>query len=193
MHAGMMKTKRGYELGPVVSAMQKAIRRGDERLAGYFAMEMFESGFEEYAWRRMLTISAEDCAGCMTQEIKALYDSAALVKRARKKPERIFLAKAAVLLAAAAKSRDADHMSCLMYDAHKPSEAEVRRALAKVEKAREDRLDIPGYAFDCHTREGRAAGKTRQHFFVEEHDALKPRVPGLFDEDVEDLKRRMKK
>jgi len=66
------RTTRGYGLNEVVSAMQKAIRRGDERLAGYFTIELFESGFEQYAWRRLLTISAEDCARIITQEVKAL-------------------------------------------------------------------------------------------------------------------------
>src|SRR5262245_8460336 len=68
-------TVRGYDLPDVVSALQKATRRGDGRIAGYFAIELFESGFAAYAWRRLLTISAEDCAGLVTQEVKALYDS----------------------------------------------------------------------------------------------------------------------
>lgn len=182
MHAHAMTTIRGYTLGDVISALQKTIRRGDARLAGYFAMELFESRFEAYAWRRLLTISAEDCHGCITQEIKALYDSAEVVRKARKKPERIFLAKAAVLLAAAKKCRDADHMSCLMYDQRRPTDAEVAAAIAAV---RAERPAIPEYAYDCHTNEGRRRGKTRADFFVDEHDALAPRVPGLFDEDLE--------
>ena len=51
------RTVRGYQLSEVVSAMQKAIRRGDARVAGYFAIEMFESGFDQYCWRRLLTVS----------------------------------------------------------------------------------------------------------------------------------------
>ena len=43
------RTVRGYELGDVVWAMQKAIRRGDAQLAGYWAMGLFESGFHPYA------------------------------------------------------------------------------------------------------------------------------------------------
>lgn len=180
-------TVRGYELADVVSALQKAIRRADQRLTGYFAMELFESGFEQYAWRRLLTISAEDCHGCITQEVKALYDSAELVKRGRKRPDRIFLAKAAVLLAAAKKCRDADHMSCLMYDAGVPDDATVQRA---IEESRAEHVAIPDYAYDCHTPTGRAAGKTRSDFFVAEFEALHPRQPGLFDADVHALRAR---
>lgn len=36
-----LKTTRGYALSDVASALQKTIRRGDARLAGYFAIEMF--------------------------------------------------------------------------------------------------------------------------------------------------------
>lgn len=187
MHAHAMKTVRGYQLGHVISALQKTIRRGDARLAGYFAMELFESRFAEYAWRRLLTISAEDCHGCITTEVKALYDAYTLVKKARKDPDRIFLAKAAVLLAEAKKCRDADHMSCLMYDGRTIPDAEIARALTEAAKSREP---IPDYAFDVHTNEGRRAGKTKQDFFVEEHAALKPRVPGLFDDDVAKLRRK---
>ena len=68
MHIHARKTVRGYRLGDVVSALQKTIRRGDARLAGYFAIEMFESNFAAYAWRRLLTISAEDCAGVITRK-----------------------------------------------------------------------------------------------------------------------------
>ncbi len=41
--------------------MQKAIRRGDTRLAGYWALELWGSGFGNYVWKRLLTVSAEDC------------------------------------------------------------------------------------------------------------------------------------
>jgi replication-associated recombination protein RarA len=56
-------TKRGYEFGEVSSAMQKAIRRGDTRLAGYWALELWASGYGNYVWKRLLTVSAEDCWG----------------------------------------------------------------------------------------------------------------------------------
>src|SRR5258708_19543038 len=72
-------TRRGYEFGEVSSAMQKAIRRGDTRLAGYWALELWASGYGNYVWKRLLTVSAEDCWGILTQEVKALHDGYALV------------------------------------------------------------------------------------------------------------------
>jgi replication-associated recombination protein RarA len=179
-------TTRGYALGDVVSALQKTIRRGDERLAGYFAMELFESGFEAYAWRRLLVISAEDCHGCITQEIKALHDSAQVAKKGRHGSRRVFLAKAAIVLAAAKKCRDADHLTNLLYDQHVPDDATVAAAIAG---SRADHAAIPDYAHDCHTAEGRRRGKTRRDFFVDEFDALTPRAPGLFDQAVDALRK----
>ena len=55
-----LNTKRGYPFPAVSSAMQKAIRRGDAKLAGHWALELWASGFGHYVWRRLLTVSAED-------------------------------------------------------------------------------------------------------------------------------------
>jgi hypothetical protein len=44
---------------------------------------------------------------------------------------------------------------------------------------------IPDYALDCHTVAGKRKGKTKDQFFQDEHAALRPRTPGLFDDDVE--------
>ncbi len=73
-HDMRFRTTRGYNFGEVSSAMQKAVRRGDAKLAGYWALELFASGYGNYVWKRLLTISAEDCWGILTQEVKALHD-----------------------------------------------------------------------------------------------------------------------
>ncbi len=99
-------TKRGYEFGEVSSAMQKAIRRGDTRLAGYWALELWASGYGNYFWKRLLTVSAEDCWEILTQEVKALHDGYALVNAnvpAKQAKGRIFISKAVILLCAAKK------------------------------------------------------------------------------------------
>lgn len=182
-----LMTTQGYELSVVASALQKAIRRGDARTAGYFAIEMFESNYAAYAWRRLLTISAEDCAGAITTEIEALYRSWDLINRQQKGRGRIFLAKAVILLCRVPKSRDADHLTNLVYDVRAIDEAALERDLEDGRKA--PALDVPDYAYDCHTGKGKRAGKTKRDFFIEEQDALTPRTEGLFDEDVEALRR----
>jgi hypothetical protein len=65
MAAHLMTTRR-HQLSDVANTLQKAIRRGDARVAGYFAIEMFMSSYAAYAWHRRLTISAEECAGRLT-------------------------------------------------------------------------------------------------------------------------------
>ena len=38
-----LRTVRGYDFYEVASALQKAIRRSDAKVAGYFALELWES------------------------------------------------------------------------------------------------------------------------------------------------------
>jgi len=78
-------------------------------------------------------------------------------------------------------------MSCVMYDLHVPDEQTIQQA---IDDARRGEVEpIPDYAHDVHTMKGRQAGRTKQQFFIEEHDALSQRVPGLFDDDLEALRR----
>jgi len=174
-------TERGHDFGEVASALQKAIRRGDGRLAGYWAVELLESGFGNYLWKRLLTVSAEDCWGILTQEVWSLFEAHQLVAKGRKGKTRIFVAKAVLLLCAAKKSRDADHLTNLVYDAKAISNAELEADLVAV---RGNLEPIPDYALDVHTYRGRKKGRTKADFFREEFAALKPREPGLFDKEV---------
>lgn len=48
----------------------------------------------------------------------------------------------------------------------------------------DDYIPIPGYAYDCHTREGRKRGKTKKDFFKAEQEGMEPHQPGLFDDLV---------
>lgn len=178
-------TKRNYSFGEVSSAMQKAIRRADARLAGYWAIELFESGFHDYVWRRLYTISAEDVYGIITQEIRALHTGFELVNanRAKGTPAkgRVFISKAVILLSMASKSRDADHLTNLVYDKIAVAKSDL---LAELEGERGKYEPIPGYAYDVHTLKGRIRGATKAQFFREEQKALSPLMPGLFDGDV---------
>jgi len=176
-----IRTIRDYALLEVSSALQKAIRRNDARLAGYWTVELFESGYQKYLWRRLLTISAEDCWGIITHEVEALYRAWEIIHKHRPGAGRIFAAKAAILLCMARKCRDADHLTNLIYDPQKIDDATLEASLDEARSAPEA---IPDYAFDCHTEKGRKAGKTKQDFFCDEFQALRPRQLGLFDDEV---------
>jgi replication-associated recombination protein RarA len=175
-------TKRGYNLFEVASCLQKAIRRGDTALAGYMAVELFESGYHLYCWKRLLTISAEDCAGVITTEIKALFDSFnELNAGAKKVRSRVFLSKAVIVLCAAMKCRDADHLTNYVYDRRMIDAQRLTAALAESRNSPEP-IELPEYTFDVHTRKGRMKGKTKADFFRDELGALHPRQIGLFDD-----------
>lgn len=176
-----LHTKRGYALSEVASCLQKSIRRGDLPLAGYMAIELFESGYHQYCWKRLLTISAEDCAGIVTQEIKALYDSFTLLNEGAKQPRsRIFLSKAVIVLCQARKCRDADHLQNFVYDRQM---LDARELLKSIVEARDnpENIPLPDYTFDVHTKKGRARGRTKDDFFQQEFLALAPRQPGELD------------
>ena len=86
-----------------------------------------------------------------------------------------------ILLCECYKTRDADHLNNLAVDRVAPDD---ERVLAALDDARREPLEVPPYTFDVHTRKGKKAGKTKEQFFTEEHEALTPRMPGLFDDLV---------
>ena len=180
-----LRTIRNYNFSEVSSAMQKAIRRGETTLAGYWALELWASGYGNYVWKRLLTVSAEDCWGIITQEVKALHDGYLMVNEnvpSRKARGRIFISKAVILLCAAKKNRDADHLQNFVYDQMKGVDAET---LADDLRRAPKYAPIPDYAYDCHTRRGKREGATKAQFFRAEHAALQPFQPGLFDHLVD--------
>lgn len=176
-----LRTQRGYDFYEVASALQKSIRRNDVKLAGYMALELFPR-YAEYCWKRLLTISAEDCHGIITQEIKALYDSFWVINKGKKGDQlkgRIFISKAVIILCTCRHSRDSDLLSNYIYD--KKSLISDEEIEALLDEAREEYVEIPEYVFDCHTRKGKSRGKTKQQFFIEEEKALANRQMSLFE------------
>lgn len=172
----IIRTVGGYDFFECSSAMQKAIRRADAAVAGFFALELWTSGYRDYVWKRLFTISAEDCFGLITKEIEALWQGHELVNKKAPQPKgRIFVSKAVLLLCECAKSRDADHLQNFIYDRR---DVDVERWIDDV---RRYPIRIPDYTFDVHTRKGKKMGRTKEEFFREELEALKPRMPGLFD------------
>lgn len=176
-----LRTQRGYDFYEVASALQKSIRRGDVKIAGYMALELFPR-YAEYCWKRLLTISAEDCYGIITKEIKALYDSFQVINKGKKGEAlkgRVFISKAVLLLCECRHNRDADILSNYVYDKkYGVTDDEIEDYFAEV---RDEEITIPEYVYDVHTRRGKIAGKTKRDFFREEEDALSNKQLSLFD------------
>ena len=55
-----LPTVGGYLCGEVASALQKSLRRGEERDALFWATELELSGFGKYVWKRLRIIASED-------------------------------------------------------------------------------------------------------------------------------------
>jgi replication-associated recombination protein RarA len=179
-------TQQGYSLFDVMSALQKAIRRGEAGTAVYFGLELWPN-FHNVLWKRLHVISAEDVAGCVTQEIRALHEAFEFCNKgvkAHDKPEgRLFVAKAILLLAVSNKCRDSDHAIIYLYDRKQITDDQAQAYLDQLEDG--ERLPVPEYAYDCHTSRGKRLGKTKEDFLASESAALSPRIPGLFDECVD--------
>ena len=176
-----LTTQNGYDFYEVASALQKSIRRGDTKLAGFMALELFPR-YSEYCWKRLLTISAEDCYGVVTKEIMALYEAFHVVNKGKKKEKlggRIFISKAVILLSECKHNRDADLLSNYIHDKKHGITDEQIEAL--FDEVRKEPMKIPEYVYDVHTRRGKMRGKTKADFFREEQAALSNPQMSIFD------------
>ena len=183
-----LRTLNGYNMYDMASMLQKAIRRSDIPHAAYAAEELMPS-FRSYLWRRLVTVSAEDCYGIMTKEIMALWDADEKINKGKKSWREmtvIYIAKAIVLLCLARKNRDADYVELnFMWNDRLLTEEEYEKfvdidLVRKLEH--EPHIRIPDYVFDKHTVTGKMRGKNEIDFFRDEVNGLKPHQISLFDD-----------
>lgn len=180
------RTKNGYSMYEMSSMIQKAIRRCDIPHAAYAANELSVK-YRRYLWKRLLTVSAEDCYGIMTKEIVALMEADRVVNEKNKpgSTNDLFIAKAVILLCMARKNRDADYVACnFMWGDRELTDEEYDEFVDYeiVEKLKAaTRFDVPEYVYDCHTAVGKRRGATFMDFLKEENEALEPRQMNLFD------------
>ena len=139
-----LRTPDGHALPEVVSALQKAIRRGHEDDALYWAKQMDDGGFGAYAWRRLLIIVSEDVGLAWPTGpavIRSLYATWAMEQMHR---PQMMLVHAVLLLVRAPKSRLVDH--ALIAGGTEPRQ-------------------VPDEALDMHTERGRAMGRSDEHWW----------------------------
>lgn len=147
-------TLRGHQVGEVVSALQKAIRRSQEEQAVAWAVELDQSGYGVHAWNRLTIITSEDVgiAWIDGPSVIGALRSSYFEAKARSnpsRPERLFIVHAAMLLARAPKSRRVDHAVGAVYGTPEPW------------------FEIPDEALDLHTARGRRMGRGEDHWFAE--------------------------
>ncbi len=150
--SGPPPTHRGNDAYQVVSAVQKMIRRGLEEEALFFALELDQSGYSAWLWRRILICASEDVGigdPLAVLTVRALFENWQDERKRDKKAQgALFLTHAVIVLARAKKSRIADSAYIALGDAAPPR-------------------PIPDCAMDGHTRAGRQMGRSWEFFFTD--------------------------
>ena len=147
-------TKKGYDFYEVASAFQKSIRRGLLDEAMYWGIELYESSYAEYAWKRMVIMASEDVGlgepSCIVQimALKQSYDYLEL--RHDQGAKKLPFTQAVVVLVKSRKSRFVDHAITVYW-----------------QQNREEVKPIPDWAYDMHTRKGKAMGRGLSYFYKE--------------------------
>ena len=159
-------TQNNKLLLEVISALQKHIRRNEEKQAMKCALELLPR-YEKYFWRRLLVIVVEDIGPAnpgLLQQIKTLRETYFEFRQEDKRgAEFLVLANAIVLMSRSPKCRIGDNF----------------QAVCRKEWEAEGGVEIPDYALDCHTGRGRRMGRTKE-FWIEEGLKLVP-TPEYFD------------
>jgi replication-associated recombination protein RarA len=149
-----LKTINGYDFYEVSSAFQKSVRRGLEDDALFWAVELFESNYSEYLWKRIRIICSEDIGLAvpgLASEILALYEFHKELSKKKEdgnRPWRLFLVHAVLRLCRAEKSRTIDWALLYNWGCHQNR-----------------KRPIPDYAYDKHNDRGRQMGRGWGHFF----------------------------
>ena len=114
-------TLHGHNMFDVSSMVQKAIRRGLITDALYAAHEMMYQ-YRAYLWKRLLTVSAEDCNGLVTNLIFQLKKLDNALK------SDAYISSAVCVLVNAKKNRDADYFVCNLFNNKKKIDIEAHKA-----------------------------------------------------------------
>jgi len=103
-----VKTRNQYNMFEISSLIQKSIRRRHAEFA-YFAANELIPHYRNYLWKRLLTVSAEDCFDMLTGKIMDLHEKDCNREDAA---NRKYIACAVSVLLNARKNRDADFFAC---------------------------------------------------------------------------------
>ncbi|QTA92757.1 hypothetical protein [Desulfonema magnum] len=166
---GGEKTCHGLPTDQVLSALQKEIRRNNTENAVLLAYEMMitSPAMEAHLWRRLMIISVEDIGFGEPNAPVMLSTLYQMVKTFDWADDEraLFTVHAVRYLCGCRKDRSSDEMVAWIKHAVSRGEAEV---------------NIPDYALDMHTAEGRAKGRGLEHFYKEGAKV----VPELPNRDV---------
>jgi MgsA AAA+ ATPase C terminal len=147
---GPPPTRRGLDAYECVSQVQKALRRGQEERALFFALELDNSGYSAWIWKRLKIVASEDVGIADTQAVLLVHALFAAWKEERVKDKQarggLFLTHSVIALARAQKSRIADSALIALGEEAPP-------------------MEIDDVALDVHTRAGQRRGRGWPFFF----------------------------
>lgn len=154
------KSRNGYPLDVLVSALQKSIRRNEFELAARVAYELSisSSELENHVWHRLLVISAEDIGSgnfLANTIVKNLYDSSLIFCDEPGRGDRLILMMHAIRFLC---RQDKDRCSCLYAD---------------IVKREKEEISFPDYVYDMHTTKGMEL-KRKFDFFLDEASKVSP-------------------
>lgn len=137
-----MFTKSGKNFFEVASLIQKAVRRADYNRAGWCANELFEK-YQQYLWRKLFIISAEDCFGAVTGKVLELYHAS----QANPASAKVLASMAVIVLCQCRKNKDADYFGCNYM--HSEKAVPDKSLKAYVQEDRDGCIEcLPGFRAD---------------------------------------------
>jgi len=146
-----LTTINGYSTFDVISALQKEIRRGNEKESMFWALELAYSDKSTFTVliNRLKIISYENIGladtGLVCQISQGIDDIVYIRNNSTTDEWDIILADVILMLCRAKKSRIADHFKVYM----------------KGDYWKNQKLTIPDYTFDYHTRQGKRMGRKK--------------------------------
>lgn len=169
-------TEGGYRLDECMSALQKEIRRGHEKEALYWAIEL-NSNFPNVCWKRLVTIVTEDIGAANPMLVNTISNLYMVVMNLRKESKThdydlCILSYAVLAMARSPKSREAD---------------DAVNEVLRDRRTGKFVLDVPDYAIDKHTAKGKSLGRGVKFFWSEgaklENEAFPSKYKGWDYED----------
>ncbi len=149
-------TKNGHNTDEVASAMQKAVRRGEEEEVIYWVSELYDIGWWRYILKRMAVIASEDIGLANNEAIQFVNSiwQVCLLENGKdnRRPDSLHFWHLALYMARSPKSRMVDYAGGWIIEA----------------KEKEDmKIPVPDYAVDQHTARGKEKGMGDKQFLEE--------------------------
>ena len=159
-------SKNGHCMFDLAICLRNAIDAGDDEYAGYACNELLVY-YRKFAWKTLIMKAQEMGFEPVVAEVRALKAADEITKQS----SILYYAKALTTLLKVHKWRNIENfLPSFIYN-------------DKIDLRMFDNVQyrIPEYVYDCHTYIGKARGRTKQEFIVDEQAALTPHIQGEYD------------